>query len=154
GSLANLAAVVSARHAHFGEGGNFGRAVVYTSTQAHHSVAKAVRLAGIPAGNVRIVEVDELFRMRPGALAATIRDDRARGLSPFLLIAAAGTTNTGAVDPLSSLADLCSDEGLWLHVDGAYGGAFVLCDEGRKRLAGIERADSITFDPHKGLFLP
>jgi aromatic-L-amino-acid decarboxylase len=154
GSLANLAAVVSARHAHFGDGGNFERAVVYTSTQAHHSVAKAVRLAGIPASNVRIVEVDELFRMRTGALAQAIRDDRARGLSPFLVIASAGTTNTGAVDPLSSAADVCFAENLWLHIDGAYGGAFVLCEEGRKRLTGIERADSITFDPHKGLFLP
>jgi aromatic-L-amino-acid decarboxylase len=154
GSLANLAAVVSARHAHFGDAGHFERAVVYTSTQAHHSIAKAVRLAGIPQRNVRIVEVDELFRMRAGALGDAIRADRARGLSPFLVIASAGTTNTGAVDPLSEIADLSSIEKLWLHVDGAYGGAFALCDEGRKRLAGIERADSITFDPHKGMFLP
>jgi aromatic-L-amino-acid decarboxylase len=75
-------------------------------------------------------------------------------LRPFLVVAAAGTTNTGAIDPLPALADLCATERLWLHVDGAYGGAFVLCDEGRARLAGIDRADSITFDPHKGLFLP
>jgi aromatic-L-amino-acid decarboxylase len=154
GSPANFAAVVSARHAHFGDGGNFERAVVYTSTQAHHSVTKAVRLAGIPQRNVRVVEVDELFRLRPAALAAAIRDDRERGLAPFLVIASAGTTNTGAVDPLAAVADLCAAEKLWFHVDGAYGGAFVLCDEGRKRLAGIERADSITFDPHKGMFLP
>jgi aromatic-L-amino-acid/L-tryptophan decarboxylase len=154
GSLANLAAVVTARHEHFGDAGSFERAIVYTSTQAHHSVAKAVRLAGIPPDNVRSVGVDEMFRMRPDELEAAIRDDRKRGRAPFLVIAAAGTTNTGAVDPLQAVADLCANENLWLHIDGAYGGAFALCDEGKKRLVGLERADSITFDPHKGLFLP
>ena len=154
GSSANLAAVVTARHQHFGDEGRFERATVYTSTQAHHSIAKAVRLAGIPAANVRAVEVDDAFRMRIDALEHAIADDRKRGLVPFLVIAAGGTTNTGAVDPLASIADVSARESLWFHVDGAYGGAFVLCDEGRRRLAGIERADSITFDPHKGLFLP
>jgi aromatic-L-amino-acid decarboxylase len=154
GSLANFAAVVAARHEHFGETGNFERAVVYTSTQAHHSVLKAVRLAGIPEANVRAVGVDGDFRVRIDDLARAIAEDRQRGLRPFLVIVSAGTTNTGAVDPLSAAADLCAKESLWLHVDGAYGGAFVLSDEGKKRLAGIERADSITFDPHKGLFLP
>ena len=154
GSVANLAAVVTARHEHFGDGGNFERAIVYTSTQAHHSVAKAVRLAGIPAKNVRPIAVDDLFRLRADVLASAITEDRARGLSPFLVIAAAGTTNTGAVDPLPEIADLCARQKLWFHVDGAYGGAFALCDEGRRRVAGIDRADSITFDPHKGLFLP
>ena len=154
GSPANLAAVVTARHEHFGDGGNFERAVVYTSTQAHHSIAKAVRLAGIPPTNVRAVAVDDDFRMHPDALERAIRDDRLAGLHPFLVIAAAGTTNTGAIDPLAQVADVAARESLWLHVDGAYGGAFVLCQEGRRRLHGIERADSITFDPHKGLFLP
>jgi aromatic-L-amino-acid decarboxylase len=145
---------VTARHEHFGERGGFERAVVYTSTQAHHSIAKAVGLAGIPPRNVHVVGVDDLFRMRTDLLGAAIGEDRRAGLEPFLVIAAAGTTNTGAVDPLLETADLCRAERLWLHIDGAYGGAFALCDEGRKRLAGIERADSITFDPHKGLFLP
>ena len=154
GSPANLAAVVTARHEHFGDAGNFERAVVYTSTQAHHSIAKAVRLAGIPPNNVRAVAVDDDFRLRTDALERAVRDDRLKDLRPFLVIAAAGTTNTGAIDPLGAVADVAARESLWLHVDGAYGGAFALCAEGSRRLAGIERADSITFDPHKGLFLP
>jgi aromatic-L-amino-acid decarboxylase len=83
-----------------------------------------------------------------------IGEDRARGFTPFLVIATAGSTNTGAIDPLPEIAALCEEEALWLHIDGAYGGAFVLCEEGRRRLGGMERADSICFDPHKGLFLP
>src|SRR5690606_29191924 len=104
--------------------------------------------------SLRLVAVDERLRMRMDDLAAQVEADRARGLQPFLVISAAGTTNTGAIDPLPALAELCAREGLWHHVDGAYGGGFVLCDEGRARLGGIERADSITFDPHKGMFLP
>lgn len=154
GSLATFSAVVAARHAAFGDSGQFADAMVYSSSQAHHSVLKAVRLAGIPVANVRSVPVDDLFRMGVSALRTAVAADRARGRRPFLIIAAAGTTNTGAIDPLPALADLAAAERLWLHIDAAYGGAFVLCDEGRRRLAGIERADSITFDPHKGLFLP
>jgi aromatic-L-amino-acid decarboxylase len=154
GSLANFSAIVAARHAHFGDQGDFRGAAAYTSTQVHHSVRKSVRLAGIPPQNLRVVPVDADFRMDPAALAALLRADRQRGLRPFLVVASAGTTNTGAIDPLVGLGDLCSAEGLWLHVDAAYGGAFVLCEEGRRRLAGIARADSITFDPHKGMFLP
>jgi aromatic-L-amino-acid decarboxylase len=153
-SLANFGALVSARHHYFGDSGDYSRALVYTSTQAHHSIAKALTLAGIPRGNLRAVAVDELFRLDVDDLARAIARDRHRGLRPFCVIAAAGTTNTGAIDPLGELADLCAREDLWLHVDGAYGGAFVLSPTGRARLAGIERADSICFDPHKGMFLP
>jgi aromatic-L-amino-acid decarboxylase len=154
GSAATLSAVVTARHQAFGDGGDFSRAVIYTSVQAHHSIAKAARLAGIPARLLRRVPVDRDFRMNPAALAAAIDADRAQGLRPFLIVAAGGTTNTGAVDPLPAIADLAARHQLWMHVDGAYGGAFVLTDAGRARLAGIERADSVAFDPHKGLFLP
>jgi aromatic-L-amino-acid decarboxylase len=154
GSLANFGAIVTARHEHLGDEGNFERAVVYTSTQAHHSIAKSVRLAGIPARNVRAIAVDDVYRMRPDALARAIAEDRGRDYRPFLVIAAAGTTNTGAVDPLDPIADIAARESLWLHVDGAYGGAFQLCAEGARRLAGVSRADSIAFDPHKGMFLP
>jgi aromatic-L-amino-acid decarboxylase len=154
GSLGTLSAVVAARHARFGDAGDFRRAIAYTSCQAHHSVWKAIRLAGIPAANVRFIDVDATFRLRPEALAAAIDADLARGDAPFLVIAAAGTTNTGAIDPLAPLAELCQRRQLWLHVDAAYGGAFVLCAEGKRRLAGLERADSLTFDPHKGMFLP
>jgi aromatic-L-amino-acid decarboxylase len=154
GSLSQLSAMVTARHARFGDVAVPADACAYTSTQAHRSVAKALRLAGHGSDALRTVAVDDRWRMDPGALAEAVTRDRARGLQPFLVVAAAGTTNTGAVDPLPALADVCAEHGLWLHVDGAYGGAFVLCPEGRAALRGIERADSITFDPHKGLFLP
>ncbi|MCA9655251.1 MAG: aminotransferase class V-fold PLP-dependent enzyme [Myxococcales bacterium] len=154
GSMANLAAVVTARIDRLGEDADLRRAVVLASSQAHHSVAKAVRLAGLPPSAVRLVAVDERLRLCPDALAAELEAVRREGRRPFMLVSAAGTTNTGAIDPLPALADLCEREGLWHHVDGAYGGAFVLCEPGRARLAGIERADSIAFDPHKGMFLP
>lgn len=154
GSLANFSAVVTARHAKLDGSGDYRRARVYTSAQAHHSVAKSVALAGIPAANVIPIPTDARLRLRPDALTERVRADQAAGLQPFLLVTAAGTTNTGAVDPLRPLSDVCETHGLWHHVDGAYGGAFALCDSGRARLEGIERADSVTFDPHKGMFLP
>jgi len=154
GSMANLTAIVTARHDRLGEGGAVHRAMIYTSDQAHHSIAKAVRTAGIPLANVRRVATDARLRLDPGALQAAIEADRGAGALPMLVVTAAGTTNTGAVDPLDAIADICAETGLWHHCDAAYGGAFVLCDEGRRRLRGISRADSITFDPHKGMFLP
>jgi aromatic-L-amino-acid decarboxylase len=153
-SMANFTALVTARHHHFGDTGDYSRALVYTSTQAHHSIAKALRMAGIPAANLRSVAVDDLFRMDVDDLRARVEADRHRGLRPFCVIAAAGTTNTGAVDPLTEIAALCRREDLWLHVDGAYGGGFVLAPSGRPRLRGIAEADSLCFDPHKGMFLP
>ena len=153
-SMANFTALVTARHHHFGDRGDYTRAMIYTSTQAHHSIAKAVRMVGVPTANLRAVAVDELFRMDVEDLRRQISEDRHRGLRPFCVIAAAGTTNTGAVDPLAELAELCRREDLWLHVDGAYGGAFVLTPAGRSRLRGLSEADSICFDPHKGMFLP
>jgi aromatic-L-amino-acid decarboxylase len=152
GSLANFGAVVTARHAKLGEGGDWRDAVVYASSQVHHTVVRGVRLAGIPESNVRAVPVDDRLRMRVDALEEAIAQDR--GKRPFLVVASAGTTNTGAIDPLHAIADVCAREGLWMHVDGAYGGAFVLCDEGKRRLDGIGRADSVAIDPHKGMFLP
>lgn len=154
GSLANFSAVVTARHDRLGDDADLRQGVGYTSTQAHHSVRKCFGLAGFPTANLREVAVDEALRMDPAALLEAVRADRDQGLRPFLVVAAAGTTNTGAVDPLPEIADICEAEGLWLHVDGAYGGAFVLCEEGRRALAGIERGDSVTVDPHKGMFLP
>ncbi|MBC8068962.1 MAG: aminotransferase class V-fold PLP-dependent enzyme [Deltaproteobacteria bacterium] len=154
GSLANLAAIVTARHARFGDSGELGQAIVYTSAQAHLSVTKAVRIAGIPQRNVRSVATDARLRLDVTALAAAIAEDRQASRVPLMVVSSAGTTNTGAVDPMGAIAELCAREQLWHHVDAAYGGAFVLCDEGKRRLAGIERADSITFDPHKGMFLP
>lgn len=152
GSLANLIAVVTARRERLPP--DFLSGVVYTSDQAHHSVKKAALLAGFPEERVREIPSDRRFRMRPDALSGSIRADRAAGLSPFLLVASAGTTNTGAVDDLEALAAVAERERLWLHVDAAYGGFFALTERGRAALRGIERADSVTLDPHKSLFLP
>src|SRR6185312_2111696 len=102
----------------------------------------------------RAIPVDEHFRMRVDALVAAIEADRRGGLRPFLVVSTAGTTNTGAVDPLEAVADACAREGLWHHVDGAYGAFFHLVEELRPLLAGLPRADSLTLDPHKGMFLP
>ncbi len=153
-SMANFGAVVTAREELVGDNGDLRAAVAYCSSQAHHCIDKALRLAGIPAANVRRVAVDAAFRMDPTDLAAAIAADRDAGRTPFLVVASAGTTNTGALDPLDALATVCAEQGVWFHVDGAYGGAFVLCEDGRRLLAGMERADSIALDPHKGLFLP
>jgi len=152
GSLANFSAVVTARVDRLPE--DFLDGTMYVSDQAHHSVVKAATLAGFPQRNVRIVPSDERFRMRLDALGAAIAKDRRAGYRPFMVVASAGTTNTGAVDDLRGLADLAATEHLWYHVDAAYGGFFALTERGRRVLAGMERADSVTLDPHKGLFLP
>lgn len=152
GSLANFSAVVAARVRQLGE--RFADGVIYTSDQAHHSVLKAALLAGFRRDQVREVPVDGAFRVRVDALARAVAGDRAAGLRPCMVVGHAGTTNTGAVDDLGALADLARREGLWLHVDAAYGGFFRLTARGRAALAGIERADSVTLDPHKGMFLP
>jgi aromatic-L-amino-acid decarboxylase len=128
--------------------------MVYTSHQAHHSVRKAAMLAGIPPANVRSLATDERLRLDVAALEAEISRDLQRGRRPFLVVSAAGTTNTGAIDPLEAIGEVCRDHGLWHHVDAAYGGAFILCEAGRERLRGISSADSVAFDPHKGMFLP
>lgn len=154
GSLANLTAVVAARDAHGIRGDLVGRAVVYVSSQTHHSVPKALRIAGLGECVVRQVPLDERYRMRPDALEDLLRGDRSAGLAPWLLVASAGTTDVGAVDPLEPLAGVAADHGLWYHVDGAYGAFFALTRAGRARLSGIERADSVVMDPHKTLFLP
>jgi aromatic-L-amino-acid decarboxylase len=152
GSMANFEAIVTARRARLGE--SFADAVIYASEFAHHSLLKGAVLAGFPAENFRTVACDGELRVDPGDLRAQIAQDRAAGRRPFLVIASAGTADTGAVDPIAELADVARSEGLWLHVDGAYGGFFQLTELGRALFRGIEQADSITVDPHKGLFLP
>lgn len=152
GSLATFSAVVAARRDRLSE--NFLSGTIYASDQAHHAIRKAALLAGFPEHRVREIETDAHFRIRADALAAAVHADRVAGLSPFLVVGNAGTTNTGAVDDLPALADFAARERLWFHVDAAYGGFFLLTEDGRRRLAGIERADSIVLDPHKGLFLP
>jgi len=154
GSIANLAAIATARDAHRLRGADYASAVVYLTTQAHHCLEKALRLAGMAETQVRYVTMDERFRMRPDALEAAIAADRARGLRPWLVVAAAGTTDTGAVDPLDAIATVAQRERCWFHVDAAYGGFFLLTAHGRAMLRGIERSDSVVLDPHKSLFLP
>lgn len=154
GSVATLAAVATARDAHGLKGADFASAVVYLTSQTHHCIEKAIRLAGLGEAQLRFVPTDERFRMRPDALAQAIAADRSQGLKPWLITAAAGTTDTGAVDPLDAIADIAGRERCWLHVDAAYGGFFLLTEHGRAVLKGIERSDSIVLDPHKGLFIP
>lgn len=154
GSIANLIGIVTARDAHDLRARDLEKTVIYMTRQAHHSVDKAIRIAGLRESVVRYIDLDARYRMNPGALRAQIHDDRSAGLSPWLVVASAGTTDAGAIDPLPDIADICRREKMWMHVDGAYGGFFVLVDEGRRKLAGIGDADSLVMDPHKGLFLP
>jgi aromatic-L-amino-acid decarboxylase len=152
GSMANLSAVVTARTEKLGD--DIARGTAYVSEQAHLSVKKASMIAGIPLANVREVPVDARMRIDVDALRSAIERDRAAGMTPFLVVASAGTTNTGTVDPIGAVADVARAEDAWFHVDAAYGGFFRLTERGRTLFAGIERADSITLDPHKGMFLP
>jgi aromatic-L-amino-acid decarboxylase len=144
GSLANFSAIVTAREAHTnGE-------TIYVDDQAHHSITKAAALAGFPPSAIRVIPSDNNLRMDLDALATAIKNDP----HPFLVVASAGTTNTGAVDDLDAIATVAGEHDLWLHVDAAYGGFFQLTHRGRQKLHGVQRADSITLDPHKGMFLP
>jgi glutamate/tyrosine decarboxylase-like PLP-dependent enzyme len=145
GSVANLAGLAAARTAR-------GPGVVYFSDQTHAAVPRALSMLGLE--DVRVLPSDERFRLAPDDLRAAIEADRAAGRRPFCLVATAGTTSTGSVDPLDELADVCAEHGLWLHVDGAYGAPAVLWPATRPLLAGLERADSLVLDPHKWLFQP
>ncbi|HEX2140122.1 MAG TPA: pyridoxal-dependent decarboxylase [Woeseiaceae bacterium] len=154
GSIANLSAIVAAREAHGVRAGDLPRRVVYLSGQCHHSLHKALRIAGLEECVRRDIRVDERWRMDPAALARQVESDRAAGLLPWFVVASGGTTDVGAVDPIADIAEIANSEGLWLHVDAAYGGAFLLCEQGRRALDGIGQSDSAVIDPHKGLFLP
>jgi len=130
------------------------RLTIYASDQAHASVDKAAIMLGLGLGQVRKISVDEAYRMRPAALAAAVANDRALGCLPVAVVATAGTTSTTSVDPLSDVAAVCREQGLWLHVDAAYAGAAAICPELRPAFAGLEQADSIVVNPHKWLFTP
>ncbi|MBC7927124.1 MAG: aminotransferase class V-fold PLP-dependent enzyme [Bryobacteraceae bacterium] len=130
------------------------RPVLYTSSESHHSILKAARMAGLGTVAVRQVPVDEKLRLRVDVLCQWIQQDRASGLAPFLVVATAGTTSAGVVDPLTEIADLCEREFLWMHTDAAWGGAAVLLPEFGELLHGIGRSDSITFDAHKWFSVP
>ena len=152
GSMAMFNAIACAREQLLGTDIRAG--TLYVSSQSHHCITKAAKLAGIAPDRVRVVDVDASFRLRVDALERAIAADRKAGLTPFMVFSTAGTTNTGAVDPMEAIADVAAREGLWHHVDGAYGGFFHMVPELRPLLTGLPRADSLTLDPHKGLFLP
>jgi glutamate/tyrosine decarboxylase-like PLP-dependent enzyme len=155
GSNANFTAMVAARHeATLDDPARIARLTLYMSNQTHSSVIRAAWMAGIPRANVRLIPVDSRHRIRLDELSDAIASDRAEGMVPLMVVGNGGTTNTGAVDPLAELAELCETEQLWLHVDAAYGGFGILTERGRRALAGIELADSVTMDPHKWLYVP
>lgn len=152
GSMANFTGIVTARNAKLRD--DFTDGTLYVTKHTHHSVEKAARLAGFRPDQIIPVAVDEELRMDLDHLRRLIATHRTEGRRPFLVIASAGTTDTGTIDPLPEIADLATTEHLWIHIDAAYGGFFQLTDRGRRKLSGIERADSIALDPHKGLSIP
>jgi aromatic-L-amino-acid decarboxylase len=152
GSMAIFNAIACAREKLLGD--DIRPGTLYVSSQSHHCIVKAARLAGIAHDRVRVISVDADFRLRVAELERAIAVDRAAGLKPFMVFSNAGSTNTGAVDPIDAVADVAARERMWHHVDGAYGGFFHMVPELRSLLSGLPRADSLTLDPHKGLFLP
>jgi glutamate/tyrosine decarboxylase-like PLP-dependent enzyme len=128
-----------------------GRIVLYAADQRHWSIDRAAKVMGLRPEQVRLVPVDDELRLRGPALAKSIARDRGAGALPWAVVANAGTTHTGTVDPLAEIAAVCRSENLWLHVDAAYGWVAVLTEEGRRELMGIGEADSVTLDPHKWL---
>lgn len=152
GSMANLTALTTARRIKCGD--DFSKAVIYLSDQAHSSNIKAIRVLGFKKEQIRIIPTDIEFKFAINKLKNCIAKDRLEGLHPFCLIATSGTTNTGTVDQLSDLAKICKKEDIWFHIDGAYGAAAILAPKGKQLMKGIEKADSLTIDPHKWFFQP
>src|SRR5437868_6516734 len=131
-----------------------GNVIVYASEQCHYSLVKSVDILGLGRENLRKIETDERFHIRTDLLREAIERDIAEGHTPTCVTGAAGATSTGIVDPLDELADIAREVGLWFHVDAAYGGGLAFSEKHRWRLRGLERADSVTFDPHKWMFVP
>ena len=155
GTVSNVTALAAARERAVPgsrQAGTPSSAVAYCSSDAHYSIVRAIELLGIGSDNLRAVPIDEHRRMRPAALDELIRTDRAAGRTPIAVVATAGPTLTGAIDPLEAIADICTEHGIWMHVDGAYGlpAASVMPE----RFAGLDRADSVTVDAHKWMFVP
>ena len=150
GSAASLDALVAAREA----ANHPERASVYMSNQSHSALVRAARIVGVRPECIRMIPTDGHFRMDMDALVETVAEDRAAGLSPIAVCANAGTSSSGAVDPLEVMADYCEAQDIWLHVDAAHGGFAIVTEEGKRLLRGIERADSISMDAHKWFFQP
>lgn len=154
GSIANLSAIVCARDAQKITSEKVKKAVIYVSSQAHHCIFKSIRIAGLSECILKYLPLDENYRIKTDALETLIEEDLKNNLIPFLVIASAGTTDVGAIDPLESIGLIAKKHNLWYHIDGAYGGFFILTDYGKQALKGIELSDSVVLDPHKSLFLP
>jgi glutamate/tyrosine decarboxylase-like PLP-dependent enzyme len=154
GSLAHLTAIHAARQATSLSALQAGRSCVYLTEHTHLSVSKALEVCGLDSVRRRIVDVDDCYRMSPAKLSQLVAEDLAAGLRPWLVVITAGSTNTGAIDPLEQLAEVAGKYDLWMHVDGAYGALFNLCPEGHAALVGIDASDTVVVDPHKTLFLP
>jgi glutamate/tyrosine decarboxylase-like PLP-dependent enzyme len=160
-SMSNIIGLTVARNAKAltdvrstGLNGNAQRMILYGSTETHTSIQKAAELLGLGSSSFRRIPVDDAYRIDLGVLEASIVEDREAGLLPYCVVGNAGTVNTGAIDDLDALADLCERFGLWLHVDGAFGALAWLCPEVRPALSGLQRADSLAFDLHKWMYLP
>jgi glutamate/tyrosine decarboxylase-like PLP-dependent enzyme len=153
GSVSTLIAFTAARDKFKIKNEVIPKSVVYLSEQVHHSTQKALRIIGLEDVIVRYIPLDDWHKIKPDALNALVEKDKAEGLNPFLIVATAGTTDTGTIDPLNDIATIAAQQKLWFHVDAAYGGFFILTSK-KNLFKGIERADSIIVDPHKGLFLP
>ncbi|HWL89216.1 MAG TPA: pyridoxal-dependent decarboxylase [Polyangiaceae bacterium] len=159
GTMATVSALAIARNVAYGgrartQGEGAGRGVVYTSEEGHGCIRKAVELLGIGSDHLRSIPCDEHFRIELDRLERALIEDRGRGLTPIAVVASAGMVNTGAIDPLDAIADLCARERVWLHIDGAYGAPAILSNAYREPLAAMARADSIAIDPHKWLYVP
>lgn len=153
GSMANLSAIATARDAKGIRARDIERSVIYMTQQLHHSVKKSLRILGMRECIIRYIPMDEQFKMKASLLNQQIEDDLAKGLLPFMILASAGTTDTGAIDPLEAIGKIAYTNNVWYHIDAAYGGFFMLSDKLKPAFKGIELSDSIAIDPHKGLFL-
>ena len=154
GSIANLIALTAARDKHQIKNEKITKSVVYLSPQVHHCIHKALRIIGLEDVIVRHVDLDNNHKINIEKLDQFIKADFETGLNPFLVIASSGTTDTGAVDPLDEIGNISKKHNLWFHIDGAYGGFFILVDDKKELFKGVEKADSLVIDPHKSLFLP
>lgn len=154
GSIANLIALTAARDKHKIKNEVITQSVIYLSEQVHHCIHKAIRIIGLEDVQIRYLKLDDNSKIVVDDLKQKVEEDKANGLNPFMVIASAGTTDTGAIDPLKQIGEFANHNNLWYHVDGAYGGFFILSDSKKHLFNGIELADSLVIDPHKGLFLP
>lgn len=154
GSYANLIAIFTAKSTHKIKGKDLEKSVIYVTRQAHHSILKALKVTGMDECVTRIIGMDENYKMDMNLLKSQVKEDVENGLNPVLLCANAGSTDVGAIDPLPEMAAISKKYKMWFHVDAAYGGFFILTKDGKQKLKGIELADSVILDPHKGLFIP